>query len=71
MICLRCGHYIVPDREMAREQRSNDCTCDCHPWNKKGTCQRCGPYTGNPVVCELNGVGVCVQCRDREVGREP
>ena len=30
MICLRCGHYIEADRELAREQRSDDCACRCH-----------------------------------------
>ena len=33
MICLRCGHYTHPDREMDREQRSADCRCPCHPGN--------------------------------------
>lgn len=35
MICLRCGHYAQPDREMARVQGSDDCPCMCHrpdPW---------------------------------------
>lgn len=34
MICLRCNHYIDPDREMAKEQDSYSCECECHPWNK-------------------------------------
>jgi hypothetical protein len=33
MICLRCGHYTHPDREMDCEQRSENCACRCHPWN--------------------------------------
>lgn len=32
MICLRCGHYTHPDREMDRAQGSERCSCDCHPW---------------------------------------
>lgn len=35
MICLHCNHYINPDSEMARVQESNNCKCDCHPWNKE------------------------------------
>ena len=30
MICLRCGHYSHPDREMAREEGSDGCLCSCH-----------------------------------------
>lgn len=33
MICLACGHYARPDREMDHAQRSTDCACECHPWN--------------------------------------
>ena len=31
-MCLRCGHYTHPNREMDRVQRSTTCTCPCHPW---------------------------------------
>lgn len=32
MICLKCCHYMNPDREMERVQGSTYCRCDCHPW---------------------------------------
>ena len=32
MVCLRCGHYTHPDREMARVQGSTHCRCPCHSW---------------------------------------
>lgn len=35
MICLKCNHYINPDREMEIEQNSAECQCPCHPWNKR------------------------------------
>lgn len=34
VICLMCGHYSNPDREMEREQQSGACACRCHPWNR-------------------------------------
>ncbi len=40
MICLRCGHYTHPDREMDREQGSGRCLCCCHPWNEKAAALR-------------------------------
>lgn len=55
MICLRCGHYIVADREMAREQRSDACRCDCH---KPGFALAPNAYHARPFpdVCRLCGV---------------
>ena len=40
MICLRCGHYTHPDRELDRVQKSEHCTCKCHPWNNRAATVR-------------------------------
>ena len=57
MICLSCGHYTHPDREMARVQGSDDCTCSCHPANNRpprseprGAGVSDGPH--GPPVCQ-------------------
>ena len=56
MICLHCGHYVVADREMAREQRSDACRCGCHTLDRAREldlrCCTCQPGDDHPCdVC--------------------
>jgi hypothetical protein len=71
MICLRCNHYVRPDREMDIEQQSVFCKCVCHPWNAPprrsgATPLHATPLDENGTIITADGYPVgwprCVWC---------